>query len=67
MRTDLGTLMKHGAALGDGRFRSAKTIAVRSGYSLRTVQALLPSMERRGEVEVKRGVGRVKKVYRRAR
>lgn len=64
---NLANELRHGAVLGDRRFRSAQTIAEHSGYSLHTVRVTLREMERRGEVEVRRGVGRVHKIYRRAR
>ncbi len=67
MKADLRTHIRHGAVLGGRRFRSAHAIAEHSGYSLHATRMTLREMERRGEVEVKRGVGRVKKVYRRSR
>lgn len=62
--------MRRGATLGDRRFRSPETIARRSGYSLRGTIFALREMEARGEVEVRRGLGRAhgnRKLYRLSR
>ena len=62
--------MCHGATLGDGRFRSAETIAHASGYGIHNVRIQLRAMELRGEVESRRGIGFAhgnRKLYRAAR
>jgi DNA-binding transcriptional MocR family regulator len=41
----------------DGRFRSAATIATSCGRALSTVVHQLQEMEKRGEVESRRGLG----------